>query len=191
MSAPGRYTFDEADVDSIAVRDVRVRHIFRRVAVPPVSDGAITISPQHFAFVLRALFGSRTSRRAARLLNTTEASLSRYTTRRARIPRRLWHRLRDDWSELERYRRAEIATRQREFAAIIEQEEALIIHARKLVTLAVAEIDRATGYASPDSPLLSARIRHRHRRREMLLREPQAALALSILFPKPSAGAER
>jgi hypothetical protein len=103
----------------------------------------------------------------------------------------LWHRLRDDWSELERYRRAEIATRQREFDAIIEQEEALIIHARKLVTIAVAEIDRATGYASPDSPLVSSRVRYRHRRREALLREPQAQLALSILFPKPSAGAER
>jgi hypothetical protein len=97
--------------------------------------------------------------------------------------------LRDNWSEFERYRKAEIAARQREFDAIIEQELALLVHARKLIDLANLEIERASGLARPDSPLTSSRVRYHRRRQEAALREPIAALALSILFP--SAGAER
>jgi hypothetical protein len=144
----------------------------------------------HFEVALRALFGSFSGRRAGKLLGCSRRGLWNYATGKRRIPRHLWRRLYDNWSEFERYRKAEIAVREREFDAIIEQEEALIIHARKRVTLAIAELDRKSGYASPDSPLVSSRTRYRHRRREALLREPQAALALSILFPKPSAGPE-
>jgi hypothetical protein len=95
--------------------------------------------------------------------------------------------MRDTWCEIVRYRQVEIEMRRLEFEAIIEQEHALLVYARRLTDLANLNDPLAT----PSSPLTSSRVRHRHRRREMLLREPQAALALSILFPKPSAGAER
>jgi hypothetical protein len=98
------------------------------------------------------------------------------------VPRRLWTRLNDRWTEIARYRHLEIELRRLEFAAILEQEEALLVHARKLINLANAN----DPLAQPDSPLTSSRARYYRRRQEMRLREPQAALALSILFPTAS-----
>jgi hypothetical protein len=168
-----------------------VGHTLHRVIVPPLTSFLVHEDQAQFEIALRAVFGSFSGRRAAKLLGYSRIALWNYATGKRRIPRHLWRRLYDNWSEFERYRKAEIAAREREFDAIIEQELALLVHARKLIGLANMELDAKSGMNQPDSPLLSARIRHRHRRREMLLREPQAALALSILFPKPSAGAER
>jgi hypothetical protein len=185
MSALRRYAFDDAPLDSYQVRHVAVRHIYRRAVDLTSAKYTVAGSPEALVIALRGIFGYYASRRAARLLGVDRSSLSRYARGLLPIPPHIWRRLHDAWSELERYRKAEIAARQREFDAIIEQEHALIVFARKIIDL--QNLDDPL--AKPDSPLHSVRTRHYRRRQEMRLREPAAALALSILFP--SAGAER
>jgi hypothetical protein len=66
MSA--RYVIQNAPLDSLQVRNVRVRHILRRVNRPPVTSREIADDPAQLEIVLRALFGSHSATRAAKAL---------------------------------------------------------------------------------------------------------------------------
>src|SRR5215469_12577880 len=184
-----RYSFELKDVTTNERARIRVQRTFRPIPHwDAIRNG--TATPQQFlAFSLRALFGCVTGKRQASLFGVHPTTIYRWCSGKSQIPPRVWVRLVAIWEDQKRRRLAEIDTRRREFAAIIDQE-------RYSLASTLQQIDRlraADPLAVRDGILTSTRARYHRRRQEASLRAAstsQPPSPLAALFAPPPAQKE-
>jgi len=172
-----RYPFQGVDPDNKILARVRVRRTYHRYKPQEASPGDDVLRRTLLGTIFRGAFGaSAEPTRAAIVLGVNRSTIFRWVRGERRLPGWLAEELHTKWSEIDRRRQAEIAAREREFAAIIEQERQLLADARRSLDRLLA--DDIAG-PRPDSILLGSKGRWRARQAAAALRAVDAAGAPS------------